>query len=429
MSENASFRRIRESRADDQLRLVHADQLQAAGDPLGEFIAVQCELHRLGLGRRSPSWDWIGEALVDFEAIDPKRLRTLRAREKALLEEHEKAWVGNALKIASKVTFERGFVARAEVDAGRLEVGDVAKLFDAAPMLEALDVHRVEGEFLKACFTPADQLHELVMAAVGASALAREPGTSLKKLHLRGEPSMGHGALEQQGLDELLARWSGLGALEHLTLTQLDIGPERLATILRVTGALQHLDLRQNELGPAGADLLAASPRAAALRILSLLGNALGPRGVTSLAKTPALQGLQGLDLRKNKLGVDGARAVGGAFPNLRVLDLTGNSLGTAGLEALVGGSGLGGLRDLCLQQTSLDDAALAALVESPLLGHLRLLNLRSNKLTDKGAKVLAKAKNAKALVQVNLNNNDVSAAGKKLLSESEYLPNARILA
>lgn len=390
---------------------------------------MQCELHRLGLGRRSPSWDWIGEALVDFEAIDPKRLRTVRAREKALLEEHEKAWAGKALTITSKVTFERGFVARAEVDAGRLEVGDVAKLFDAAPMLEALDVYRVEGEFLKACFVPADQLHELVMPAVGASALANVGGTALKKLQLRGEPPMGLRALEQQGLDELLTRWPGLGALEHLTLTQLEIGPARLGRVLQLASGLVHLDLRQNDVGPDGAELLAASGTAKSLRVLSLLGNALGPRGVTSLAKAPQLQGLLALDLRRNKLGLDGARALGAAFPDLRVLDLTGNSLGKAGLEALLGGKGLVGLRDLCLQQTSLDDTAVSALVESPVLGHLRVLNLRSNKITDKGAKVLAKAKNAKALVQVNLNNNELTAKGKKLLSESDALPNARILA
>lgn len=418
--------RLRQHRDDDGQRLVHADALQSAGDPRGEFIAVQCELQRLGLGRRTPSWDWIGDALVDFDAIDAKKLRTLRAREKALLDEHEQRWASAALRVVRKVTFERGFISRAAFETDGVTDGAVRALYDAAPLLEALTVRQPQ---LEVFFEPADQLRELVVPAIGALALSSEDQTALTRLHLQGQPTFDSEALEQEGLRTLLDRWPRMAALTHLTLTQLELDEAKVKQLLTVVGPLLHLELRQNALGPAGARLLAASSKLASLRVLSVLGNALGPKGTTSLAEAPTLQRLEALDLRRNSLGVDGARAVGNAFPELRVLDLTGNSLGHAGLSALTSGKGLGGLRDLCLQQTSLDDEALEVLAAAPLLAHVRVLNLRSNKITDAGAKALAKSRYAKKLVQVNLNNNQVTPAGKKALAESEHLPVARILA
>ena len=71
---------------DDAPRLVYADALQAKGDPRGELIALQCELARLGRATRSPNWDWIGDALLDPDAIDEAQVRKLRRRETAISE-------------------------------------------------------------------------------------------------------------------------------------------------------------------------------------------------------------------------------------------------------------------------------------------------------------------------------------------------------
>jgi uncharacterized protein (TIGR02996 family) len=132
--------RAKAARDDDGPRLVLADLLQAQGDARGEFIAVQCELARLGFGRRHPSWDWVGDALVEGP-VDDAHVRALRRRETALLSANEAGWSAAALKVARKVGFERGFVARAELGAlGAAAQERVEALFASEPMLEAIDL-------------------------------------------------------------------------------------------------------------------------------------------------------------------------------------------------------------------------------------------------------------------------------------------------
>lgn len=207
----------------------------------------------------------------------------------------------------------------------------------------------------------------------------------------------------------------GLSTGDRLTAATLEL-------VLRGCGPLRELHLRDGAIGPDGAQVLAKAAPLEGLDVLSLLGNGVDARGVELLAASPRLQRLRALDLRKNRVGVGGATAVGNAFSQLRVLDLTTNVLGAKGVAALLGGRGLGELRHLCLQQCAVDDEAIEALTRSKRVTQLRTLNLRSNKLTDEGARLLAKCKGLSKLQALNLNNNPIGEAGKKALASSKVL-------
>lgn len=408
---------------DDGPRLVYADELQLSGDPRGELIAVQCELARLGHATRPPSWDWIGDALVDVEAVDPSHIRKLRTRETALLKTHFVAWAGSATKIAQNVRFERGFIAHAAIPAALAAApAKLDKLFDAAPTLEALELvtlMRANPSTLFECSSIAKQVRELDMPAFGGRALAKVATCALRVLSLRGD--------DIDGVRQLIAEWKNFGSLTRLGINGAGLDASDLSRLLDVAPALDELQLRQSNIGPAGASTLGSSAKTSKCRVLSLLANAIGPAGSEALADSAHLTGLRALDLRKNKIGAKGARAIGRAFPELRTLDLTGNPLGEEGVTALASGSGLGNLRELCLQQTGIDDAGARALARSKLLEHVRVLSLRSNKITDAGARVLAESPALRNLSQLNLNKNKIGADGKKALETSKHLRDARI--
>jgi uncharacterized protein (TIGR02996 family) len=75
---------------DDEARLVYADWLLERGDPRGELIHVQCALARIG-GAKSA------------------RSEPLRARERALLAEHQLTWIGVSYDERVTWCFDRGF--------------------------------------------------------------------------------------------------------------------------------------------------------------------------------------------------------------------------------------------------------------------------------------------------------------------------------
>jgi uncharacterized protein (TIGR02996 family) len=86
---DALERAVREDPDDDAARAVLADALLEAGDPRGEFIAIQ---------------------------LRPERTDEQRAREKALLARHAKTWLGPLARVLVGYRFERGFLAAATID-------------------------------------------------------------------------------------------------------------------------------------------------------------------------------------------------------------------------------------------------------------------------------------------------------------------------
>ena len=83
---------IREEPDDDTPRLVFADWLEEHNDPRGEFIRLQCELNR-----------WVP---------DVDRRSALQNRERELLREHRKKWLGSLANLPeSRCRFDRGLIA------------------------------------------------------------------------------------------------------------------------------------------------------------------------------------------------------------------------------------------------------------------------------------------------------------------------------
>jgi uncharacterized protein (TIGR02996 family) len=89
-AEHELLLRIIEAPEDDQLRLVLADALNARGDPLGEFITLQCALEDIRSGVRGGD------------------VRPLKARERELLALHRAYWHQQAAPFASHLEFRRG---------------------------------------------------------------------------------------------------------------------------------------------------------------------------------------------------------------------------------------------------------------------------------------------------------------------------------
>ncbi len=90
--------------ADDAPRLVLADWLLERGDPLGEFIQVQCAL---GRGRFGAGGRWVRptKSTLPFETREQ-----LEVREQELLKAYEKRWVAPIRSAIRQWGFRRGFV-------------------------------------------------------------------------------------------------------------------------------------------------------------------------------------------------------------------------------------------------------------------------------------------------------------------------------
>src|SRR5437588_9487179 len=81
---------ILEHPRDDRPRLDYADWLEEHCEPLGEFIRVQCRLARL--------------------PVNHVCVLELESRERELLAEFERDWVGDVAGLVDWWTFRRGFV-------------------------------------------------------------------------------------------------------------------------------------------------------------------------------------------------------------------------------------------------------------------------------------------------------------------------------
>lgn len=89
---------------DDAPRLVLADWLTERGDPLGEFIQIQCALGQRIFGADG-RWVTPGKSKLPFESKE-----ALEARQAELLKEHQKRWVEPIRGGVLQWGFRRGFV-------------------------------------------------------------------------------------------------------------------------------------------------------------------------------------------------------------------------------------------------------------------------------------------------------------------------------
>lgn len=250
MDDQAAFlRMIAASPEDNVPRLVFADWLQEHGDDdRAEFIREQIRLHHL-------SQD------------DPEH-PSLRAKVRAMLDEHRREWVEDLPEWARKsARFERGFVR---------EISGTAQewLDDARTLLERFPIRVVSLREV------TGHLHKLA---------AQRELLNLTVLDLR----FNH--IGDEGVDILA-------------------GSEYLQN-------LHTLHLWYNNIGDVGANMLARSPWLKNLRVLSLGGNEITDRGAEALAASPYLNNLEQLVLYDNLIIASGRYALYRQFKDAVLLE------------------------------------------------------------------------------------------------------------
>lgn len=397
------FLQIRERPDDDALRSVYADELSAAGDPRGEFIAVQLAL-----------------------AKSPSPIHQHRERE--LLERFRVPWSGGLRGV--DLRYERGFAT-----AAHLKFDDLAqhatKLWVVAPLLSRLHVN---AEYASSV---APALRELVK---------REEVKRLTELHLNFQswdsPQV-TGALVSvpcfDALETLAIRRLGLSDGEVIEL----VTPERFPRLRRV-------DLRGNVLSGGALDVLARR----ALIELDYSNNRLGQSSVAQLSRAQAWQTLEALELSGNGIGNAGLRVLGEAaflrnvkrlgladvqaLPSGLVvmskgpigasiveLDLSDNELREEGARTLAGGL-FPALTTLDLSSAMLGDRGVAALLDGPMARQLKALHLRKNQLSAAGVRVLTREALPK-LEHLRISGNPLGEGGVERVREA--LPGVQVVA
>lgn len=209
----------------DEPRLRYAAWLEEQGEPLGEFIQIQCRLAEAG---DSPlAWEW-------------------ERREQELLGEFEHEWAGELRGLVEWWTFRRGFIEEIAIPAGRF-VHHAERLFDNAPLLEVhLSRSREHMEALASC------------------------RWFMRLRHL----DLSNNFVRDQGV-QLLAESPFLAELHSLNLSSAalsDAGVQALANSPFLTN-LRELYLCDNRIGAAGIRALAHSPLAGQLDLLHLRFN------------------------------------------------------------------------------------------------------------------------------------------------------------
>lgn len=381
---------IREDPEDDFPRLVFADWLDEQGDPLGEFIRVQCELAVLS------------------EADDPGRHATLKSREDELLKAHKQDWAGEideAVKagIVDGYRFERGLVEQLSMEADAfIEHGEC--LVDHAPGLVTLRLKKHTNRFKDFINLPVMQrVLRLVLTQweVNRSDLIdlkqSKQLTQLRGLNLTG-------CLKTIGAVRQVAMLKNLPALTELSLSGTQ-GFEEL--LLEVTEAplfaqLEHVDLSRC-FGNVSFEhaLVGLSPDR--LRTLKIRNN-----NVT----TPLIRGL-------------------GRFANLEHLEMTQTHFSTRIANELAKLTNLKKLRFLSVGQYLLHakpvDKAVQTLVNSAIAENLEVLIVVSDFGID-GLQSIAQSPNLRKLKSLNANRCDVDTASLLMLAETGLAAHLNVL-
>jgi uncharacterized protein (TIGR02996 family) len=458
MSDRAALLNAVRADPDDVLaRQVYADWLLDQGDPLGEFIYLQC----------SPS--------------DDERKR--RANE--LLRLHGDEWLAPLRAVADvEVIFVRGFVERVLLTASEL-LANGERLFDLLPALREvaltetapvvaglaacpvlsrvrrliLDGNHLDDGHVAILFV-SPHVHNLVgldlsnnqITAVGIRALGAAGLPALRHLDLSFNPC-GQAEFEalvaapslrklttlrllrrSRTIDDfvpllrsplrdvltedtlagvpatgrlapLLAETAHARGMKELRLNLYDDAAESLASSPHLGGVTSLRVDGSSLTGDALAALLSC-PSLTALEALDLnFDSGLGDRGVRVLAEWPHLAGLSSLDLNGVGMTAQGAALLAASpyVSGLRRLQLANNPIGDAGAEAIARSKTMTGLAELSLFHCGIGDRGVSALAGSANVGNVQRLDLRSNAITDAGGRALAASEKLRSLRHLHL--------------------------
>jgi hemoglobin-like flavoprotein/Leucine-rich repeat (LRR) protein len=320
-----------------------------------------------------------------------------------------------------------------------------------------------------------DSLSELRFLAVAGNRLGSDGVAALvvsPELDGLVELDLGNNGVGPSGA-AALSLSSSVRSLQSLGLGQNSLGREGLQLLVasQMFDALEALDLSGNGLGPSGAMHLAGAPFVRRLRRLDASDNGLGDAGVAALLGSAHLAGLRFLDLSQNALTASGASLVADGPPQLeelslsdnplgdgaasalaeamrrlrvtrlhlrgcelsgravgeildagrlRFIDISRNSIGAEGAEALSGATGLADIEELRMAETDLGADGVSMLVASPNLGRLHSLDLSSSLLQDAGVTALvAAAPRLSRLERLALDDDELGPDAAEALSVS----------
>jgi uncharacterized protein (TIGR02996 family) len=359
--------------ADPDDRAAHsayADLLTEQGDPRGEFVSVQLAL--------------------EDEGLPAPRHAELKDRERALLETHQRAWLGPlaALMLDDKpsqhqqlhgwlnhVVWSRGWVEKAYIWWFDLKAGRALARCPAARLLRRLDLHHVYS------YQADDFRGEKPQPEDGVPPDA-EDFTALYTLVAA--PFVPH------------LRWLRVGEAVNF-----DEGPynneafaQGLVELVGRTRRLEELHVLAHGLDM---DRLFALPNLEHLRTLIVYhGHEIYP--LSALADNPSLRRLEVLRLHP-------------AF-----CDDADSYLPLDEVAPLLHSPHLTSLRELHLQASDMGDLGCEEIVESGILKRLEVLDLRHGCVTDDGARILAACPVVRKLKLLSLEHNQLTDAGRGVL-------------
>ena len=337
-----------------------------------------------------------------------------------------------------------------------------------------LDRQRIGSDGLADLVHALPELRELSARAceiADVACLEAAQGPAIVRLDLSDNELRGEGA-------RAIARAPRLAALEALALETCELGPDAVGALVEAPcwRTLRTLDLSKNAVGVDGLLAFAEAPRPPHLHTLRLADADLHADAGGILASIEWLPALLAIDLSRNDLGgravpvvkrlaaagsqtrklslgrmglgAAGAAALAPLWERLVHLELEDETIGDAGLAALVT-EGASALHTLELRGCSLTDgslallagrarlprlhalslrdgrfgpAALARLVASPLAHGLRSLDLRECQLSADAAAVLAGAPALAGLHTLDLRDNALDGPSLVRLARSPHL-------
>lgn len=245
--------------ADDSPRLVYADWLEEQGDPLAEFIRLQCEIAQL------PPFD---DSVPELQVLESE-----------LLVEHETAWIHDLKEIAVTWTFRRGFVEFVEMSAD--DFLEHAESISSWAPIQSLHLTGVEQH---------------IAGVAKCDFLSQLSGLTIEDRRLR-----------DAGLVKL-ANSQFISKIERLVLSGCGLTNKGLVGLVNFSNMhnLKLLDLSQNTIRATGIQALVGSPLARNLEALLLSDNAIQLPSAKHLANSNYLRNLKYLDLRWNPIPNEG---------------------------------------------------------------------------------------------------------------------------
>jgi hypothetical protein len=266
-------------------RRAFGESLAASGEPLGEFIQIQCEQDKLRQMTRSPTLTSSTHQMI----VLGERLDVLRRRETNLWDRHSAEWVGRIRELASGVAdadFKKGVVDTLYVDDAIAFAQNIDTIVQLLPSARRVSFRRPDGV--------PESLQEMAIRKLSAAS------------------SLAHfEAIEFTGwngriVSTALAASPHLSGLQQLSIVDCNLNSTGAAAILQSEhlSGLRWLDLSHNPIGPTGTQAIDSSPLTQ-LETLRLLDTGIGDAWAMALGKAATLRSLRRLDVSDNQLSSD----------------------------------------------------------------------------------------------------------------------------